>query len=295
MNYKKAIEDIVKRRSTRVADAKVMYLELLKSSPKLYEIEKKIRNIKMDMVLGKKPDEEELKILCARRDAVLAEMGITDDMINPPYECKLCLDTGLINGKPCSCVISKCSQDGITYQNSFSSSDLSIFPKAELSRIERVYAAAKSFCDKFPSTKKLNILLMGRCGSGKTYLASCINNEILSKGYSVIMLSAFALNNRMHKYHTTFDSDRSSYLDPLLDCDLLIIDDLGTETMMKNVTAEYLFHIINERMSEGLHTMITTNLDDEIIKLRYGERLYSRLFGNKLSIGFALSDSDLRK
>lgn len=296
MNYKKAIQSIVENRSKRISDAKLLYLELLRTNSELYEIEKAIRNITMDEVFGKHIDKAKYSELIAIRDEILVKQGITHEMLNPPYECEKCKDTGLIEGKPCSCVISKCASDGMIDDGAnFEQNDINVFPKEEQIRISKVYDTAKSFCDKFPLTSKLNLILFGRCGSGKTYLASCIANEITAKGYSVIMLSAFALVNRMHKYHTTFDYERSSFLDPLLDCDLLIIDDLGTETMMKNITVEYLFHIINERMTANKHTIVTTNLDDEMIRTRYGDRTYSRLFGNKLSTGFALSNSDLRK
>ena len=135
---------------------------------------------------------------------------------------------------------------------------------------------------------------MGKCGSGKTFLASCIASALSKNGFSVIMLSSFAFVNRMLKYHTTFDEDKLAYLEPLIDCDLLIIDDLGSENIFKNVTVEYLFHVVNERMNAGKHTVFTTNLDDDMIRTRYGERTYSRLFGSRQSAGFALSDKDLR-
>lgn len=90
---------------------------------------------------------------------------------------------------------------------------------------------------------------MGKCGSGKTFAASCMAKAISDKGYSVIMLSSFAFANRMLKYHVALSSEKLQYLEPLLDCDLLVIDDLGSENIIKNVTVEYLFHVINERMS----------------------------------------------
>lgn len=283
-------------RISRETDAKLLYLELLRSDNELYETEKAIRSIKMDKVKGKQVDEKTLNDLLVRRSKILYSKGVTSEMLNPPYKCEKCKDTGLVNGKPCSCVISKCASDGlINSEATFYNSDISIFPKEEQKRVATIYDTAKAFCNKFPITNKLNLLLMGKCGTGKTYLASCIANEISAKGYSVIMLSSFSLVDRMRKYHTTFDYEKLSYIDPLLDCDLLIIDDLGSENIFKNITVEYLFHIINERMTANKHTIFTTNLDDEMICSRYGERTYSRLFGSRQSIGFALSDTDLRK
>ena len=295
MDYKKAIQKIVNDRKARESDARLLYLELLRTSRELYEAEKEIRSLMMDEVHGKPIDKHRLDELVKRRNEILFDKGVTREMLNPPYKCERCKDTGLIGGKPCSCVISKCTDDGMDGKATFDNADLTLFPEDEQKRIAATYATLKTFCDKFPYTNKLNILLIGRCGSGKTYLASCIGNEIAAKGCSVVMLSAFAFVNRMRKYHTTFDEDRFSYLDPLLDCDLLIIDDLGTENMTKNVTVEYLYLVINERMTAGKHTILTSNLDGEMMLARYGERTYSRLFGSRQSQGFALSDTDLRK
>lgn len=295
MDYKTAIRQTVEARKKKEADAKVLYLELLKTIPALYEAEKELRNAKMDAIKGKTCDAERINSLTIKRDEILKANGVTYETLNPPYSCLKCKDTGLIGGKPCSCVITKCATDATTDAGAtFDKSDFSVFPTDEQERIAAVYGNAKAFCQKFPLTNKLNLLLIGRCGSGKSYLASCIANEISAKGYGVITLSAFAFSNRMLKYHTTFDTERFSFLDPLLDCDLLVIDDLGSETVLKNVTVEYLFHVVNERMSLNKHTIFTTNLDDEMIRSRYGERVYSRLFSKK-SAGFILSNSDLRK
>lgn len=294
MDYKKAILETVNRRRAKLEHARLLYLDLLKSSTELYETEKAIRSLIIDKAKGKDVDEKMSKLLL-KKQAVLSSLRVSDDELNPPYECEKCLDTGLVNGKPCPCIIKKCAADGIKSDISFEKCDLSVFPEGERERIGKVYRVALSFCEKFPSTNKLNLLFMGGCGSGKTFIASCIADRVAKNGFGVIMLSAFAFVNRMHKYHTTFDETKLSYLDPLLDCDLLIIDDLGSETMMKNVTVEYLFLVVNERMSQHKHTVFTTNLDDELLRSRYGDRTYSRLFGNRTSVGFALSDCDLRK
>lgn len=295
MDYKRAIQKIVADRRSKETDAKLLYLELLRTTPKLYEVEKAIRGLKMDEIHGKVIDKSNLESLVALRNQILFEQGITKDMLDPPFKCAKCKDTGLIGKKTCSCVIQSCAGEGVSNDLTFDRSTLTVYPQAEQKHVASVYATAKAFCDKFPATNKLNLLFMGKCGSGKTYLASCIANELMSKGYSVIMLSSFAFVNRMLKYHTTFDDEKLGFLDPLLDCDLLIIDDLGSENIIKNVTVEYLFHVINERMTAGKHTIFTTNLDDDMIRSRYGERTYSRLFGSAQSKGFALSSSDLRK
>ena len=131
-------------------------------------------------------------------------------------------------------------------------------------------------------------------GVGKTYLASCLANEMLKKEYSVCFVSAFALNESLQKYHTTFDGSKSLWLDPFIDADILIIDDLGTEPMIKNVTENYLYLILSERERFSRPVIITTNLKPADINSRYDERIYSRLCNKKNAQLFRIEGDDLR-
>ena len=98
----------------------------------------------------------------------------------------------------------------------------------------------------------------------------------------------------MLNYHTTFDSQKNSILEPFLTCSCLIIDDLGTEPILKNVTKEYLYLIINERMVNDKSTIISTNLTPDQIIDRYGERIFSRLFNKTNCLKLEFTSSDLR-
>lgn len=179
--------------------------------------------------------EKNLERLILKKSEILKAKGITAEMLDPPPKCSKCGDTGLVNGKPCSCVISLCVTDSSVIGFGFEDCDFAIFPDEERDRIMDVYKTAKGFCDKFPTTKKLNFIFMGKCGSGKTFAASCMAKAISDKGYSVIMLSSFAFANRMLKYHVALSSEKLQYLEPLLDCDLLVIDDLGSENIIKTL------------------------------------------------------------
>ena len=136
---------------------------------------------------------------------------------------------------------------------------------------------------------------MGKPGTGKTFLASCMANTIMQRGYSVVFLTAFETVERMLKYHTTFDATKTTYLAPLLDCDLLIIDDLGSEGIYRNVTVEYFFHVINERRLANKTTLITSNLTVNEIGIRYGERTASRLFDKSACYTREFTFADARK
>lgn len=107
MDYKKAINQIVDGRKAALADARILFLDLLRSDPTLYETEKQIR--KLRILLAENYDEESkknLERLILKKSEILKAKGITAEMLDPPPKCSKCGDTGLVNGKPCSCVIS---------------------------------------------------------------------------------------------------------------------------------------------------------------------------------------------
>lgn len=150
------------------------------------------------------------------------------------------------------------------------------------------------FCDKFPDTKKRIFTLMGKSGTGKTFLASCAASAVLKKGCSVVFVTAFRFVSDACRYHTTFDDTRDGFLRPYLDCDLMIIDDLGTEAVYKNITLEYLYLVINERQLEGKHSIFTTNLHVDALRARYGERISSRLMDKKTCYATEFDGGDIR-
>ena len=136
---------------------------------------------------------------------------------------------------------------------------------------------------------------MGKTGTGKTFLASCVADALVKKDKSVMFVSAFDLNVRLLKHHTSFDNERLSHIEPLIDCDMLVIDDLGSESIYKNVTVELFYHVINERYNRGKSTLITTNLTLDEMTSRYGERTCSRLFDKRLCFAREFDFADNRK
>ena len=98
----------------------------------------------------------------------------------------------------------------------------------------------------------------------------------------------------MLKYHTSFSSDRNLYLDIVNTCDFLVIDDLGAEPVLQNVTNEYLLGIITERLRQGKHTVVTTNLTPEEIQEKYNDRIFSRLTEKKFSRAVEFPEDNLR-
>ena len=150
----------------------------------------------------------------------------------------------------------------------------------------------QKWCDV--KNDKTNILICGHTGTGKTFLTECIADRLMQKNRLVLFTTAFNLNNAMFNYHISLDANRDEIIKPYMDSEVLIIDDLGTEPLKKNVTQEYLYLILNERMLSHKSTIITTNLMPKDIMETYGERLASRLFNKKTSIMINLEGDDLR-
>ena len=230
-------------------------------------------------------------------NTIKKSLGFTDKDFTIKYECSTCLDTGrLENGARCRCykkLLHKLTLEELGLEKK----KLHSFKRAgykDLNDLEKIYAKMQSYCDKFPNTDK-NIVIAGSVGTGKSYLAKCIANELISKDFNVIFISACELNSVLLKYHTAPIDDKGIYLDLLTECDLLVIDDLGSEPIYKNVTEEYLLMIITERMTKGNPFIITTNLEQEQLLDRYGDRTLSRLNDKQHGVFIKIKGEDLRR
>ena len=238
-----------------------------------------------------------LKSLNDKLNQIKESYDISDKDFAVKYECSTCKDTGRVaNGKRCKCfkkLLSKMTAESLGIENR----KLPSFKKAgykDLNNLEKIYDKMISYCEKFPETDK-NIVIAGSVGTGKSYLAGCIANELLAKDFNVIFISACELNSILLKYHTAPIDEKGIYLDLLTDCDLLIIDDLGSEPIYKNVTEEYLLMIVSERMNKNNPFIITTNLEQEQLLDRYGDRTLSRLDDKRNGIFIQIKGEDLRR
>ena len=136
-------------------------------------------------------------------------------------------------------------------------------------------------------------MLSGAVGVGKTYLMECVVNELVENGTFVLYQTAFAMNQNLLKIHCGSMEEKEG-LNDYLNCDLLCIDDLGTENIIKNVTIEYLYSIINERMINNKKTIITTNLNISQLNDRYGERICSRMVDSSKCLKLDIQGVDIR-
>lgn len=245
---------------------------------------------------------EELNKTKIKQNVIIKKLGLSPSSFKIKHVCELCKDTGFIGHTKCNCFKQKINDElikasglEISKLNTFSDYDAQIAKdeshKDSLAKLKQLLL---KFTEKFPNTNKSLITISGKTGVGKTFALECTTSEILKKGYTANFLTAFQMNSQFLKYHTCFDANKQSYLNILLEPDLLVIDDLGTEPMLNNVTKEYLCLIISERMMKSKATLISTNLDAGNILDRYGERIFSRLFDKTKSILIRIEGKDLR-
>ncbi len=245
---------------------------------------------------------QNLETLRKEKMAVLAKLKLKPSDLKPKYSCQNCGDTGFINGRFCDCYKKKRNAElikafGLSANSEcdFDKFDTKICKNAkQAENLQKIAEILTKWSDKYPNNAKNNIIIAGKTGVGKTYLSSCLANEFMKKDKNVCFVSAFDLNESFLKYHTSFDKDKSSWLEPFIGADILFIDDLGTEPVLKNVTKNYLYLIISERERFNRPIVITTNLMLDELNNRYDERICSRLCNKRNSNLIFIDGEDLR-
>ena len=227
----------------------------------------------------------------------LKTMGVSAEELEKGYYCPLCRDTGEAGGEACACVKREIAaliagkKDGRVTKKADFDTDFSLFKDAQ-KEYKTNYSLIKRIANDYPDINTKVILFCGRAGSGKSYLASILANALEQKLHDVIFIKAVRLNKLFLEYHLAPLEEKSGHLSALFDCGMLIIDDLGSENSLNNVTAEYLYQLIIER--EDKTTLITTNLSPGEINDIYGSRVFSRLADKSRSLWLKFDSEDLR-
>ncbi len=246
--------------------------------------------------------DKKLTAIRQKKAKILAKLGLSPADLEPQYVCKKCNDLGYIGGQMCTC-LKKMLNETLIHECGAGKDKLSDFRDFNLDFLKdeqhktQLIKLRKKFeevAEGFPTSSPKFIVLSGKTGVGKTFLTECLAKALIDKGYLVSFVSAFGMNNLFLSYHTTFNEQKQSYLNALIDPDVLVIDDLGTEPVLKNVTKEYLLLVLSERSRLNKLTITTTNLGMDQLLSRYDERIFSRLCNKRESFLAQIVGSDLR-
>lgn len=242
---------------------------------------------------------ESMESLVQRKKDILLENGIPEDYLEIKYECSKCKDTGFLDGgKKCSCLKQEIVNEAYRMSNlnrvlekeNFENFDLNLFSDeikngrkySPRQNMLRILSVCDSFITEFSQDNNYNLLFYGSTGLGKTYMCNCIAKSLLDQGYIVIYQTSFRILEILENYKFRKD-DESRINDEnyknLFDCDLLIIDDLGTE-FNNSFTSGEIFNIVNTRLISGKKTIISTNLEPMKLAELYSQRTFSRIVGN---------------
>ncbi len=258
---------------------------------------------------------EEISSQSKKRIELLAAHGFPADYLEPIYGCPDCHDTGYIGASKCHCFMQKeidlvyrqSNLNGILETQSLSDFSLSYYskdPKDAVNHITPYEAAekglevAKHFIEHFGEDPAENLFITGDAGMGKTFLSNCIAKELLDKGYPVLYFTALSfydlLSDLIKKHDDDDETDPNELYENLLTCDLLILDDIGTEVSNSFTTSKF-YQIINERLINNRSTIITTNLSLQLIRDVYSERVFSRVASNYTMVKLFGTDIRLLK
>lgn len=280
-------------------------LERALGMPRFLKAYSELRGLQQERILKALNDSgdinEKINRLRKTCEEILEESGMGARYLDAIYCCAVCRDTGILDGGGrCECFKKKVLEDKLSEARlsdsdvSFERFDINIFDDApsENGRSQRDYMLqykkiAENYSDGFPCCPPV-FLMSGGTGLGKTYLSKCIMRRVIERGFTAAFYTAYRLFSLFHQHRLGGDIDIS----PMFEVPLLVIDDLGTEPMTRNVTVEYLFDLINERGAR--HTVIVTNLAFHDIKERYGERIHSRLMDKEASVKILLRGKDVR-
>ncbi len=234
-----------------------------------------------------------LKEISIKKKQLLEQAGLPSDYLEPIYDCPDCHDTGYIQtvdgpNDKCHCFRSQeltflyeqsNIQEMITSEN-FSTLSYEYYQGEDLLRFQKAVEISHNFVQNFKQDYH-NLFFYGTVGTGKSYLSGCIARELLLTGHSVIYFSSSSLFETLARF--SFDTKEKIHLynfyQDLYNCDLVIIDDLGTEVTNSFVTSQ-LFSCLNERHLRQKATIISTNLSLEELRDRYSDRVFSRITSN---------------
>lgn len=294
------------------------YKEVLSKIPEFGTVEDEISSLSVSnakrLIMGEQDVLEDYRrqmvLLKEKRKRLLEAGNFPADYLEMHYDCPHCQDTGYVGNEKCACFIqeeidllyTQANLKDILTRENFSTFSTAYYSEkltdpasnaTALDLANRALSQAHAFVEHFGTTYE-NLLLYGNTGVGKTFLTNCIAKELLDRRFSVLYFSSTTFFETLAK--NTFEQhldeeDTSSYI---FNCDLLIIDDLGTEMANSFVLSKF-FDVINRRHLAEKSTLISTNLSVEALKETYTERSSSRILGNYTLIKLIGNDIRIQK
>ena len=238
----------------------------------------------------------------------LTALGLPEDYLEEKHRCEKCRDTGYTDDIParfCECfqkalrlrMFEDGTMAGLDRQNFAHFSDELVRkcnPPQEAQNLLFAKTICQQFAQEYPRVERPNLLLYGPGGVGKTFLLNCVFARLLERGFSGVRITAYRMHETMRLKHIGAQEEAQGF-EELIQTPILVIDDLGTEPMLRNITVEYLFTLLNERCAAGRATLIATNLSPAELKERYGERVASRLLDRSRCVTVRMAGADLRQ
>ena len=329
---KQVLKEYDEKRTRAVQAAEERKKDLMSVNPRLQEIDKELtlNSIQVSKAILVSDSKEKASLLASlkkknnslikEKNDFIKNLSKENNYLNPHFDCKLCKDTGYVqkDGKlvMCSCLKQRIfdiaynkSNMGNLERENFSSFNIRIFSdkpdktlyKSDISPRENmqiIREKVKSFIENFDDPEEKNLIFTGNTGVGKTFLTNCIANEMIKLGKTVLYQTAPVMFDEINDAKFGRENARFDLYENILNVDLLIIDDLGTEKITDSKVTE-LFTIINTRLLNQNHkitkTIISTNLNvDELFKT-YTTRIGSRLAGNYRFLRFFGDDLRFKK
>ena len=308
-------QEVMNRARARLAEAKAdresenreHLQQAYRKVPRLQEIDRQLRLTMAkaaQAAFARGGDVQEMmqearreNLLLQQERAELAALYFEEGYLDETPICDRCGGTGYVGSAMCECLSELCRQEQkkeLTFLNvgkeSFDHFRLDYYPEENNIRriMERTFQACRRYAYSF-SEKSGNLLFSGDTGLGKTFLSACIARTVADSGYSVVYESAGHLFSNMERAKFSGDENARRETEKYTACDLLIVDDLGTEMPGAFVTAA-LYTLMNDRMLSGKPTIISTNLNTEDFAHRYSPQIASRLRGGYTRIPFVGDD-----
>lgn len=241
-----------------------------------------------------------MQALLREERALLKENNIPPAFLEPVWRCDACQDTGYVTGEDggkrmCACLTQRMlaeqfTQGQVSRRERFETFQEDIFPTPRQRKATcKARDICKDYAERFPGNNPPGLLILGQAGLGKSFLLNCVAVRVLERGFSVLSLPAYdymqavlaALRDRqpMPDFHAP---------------DLLILDDLGAEPMLNNITRENLTNLLDARQRQGLATAFSSNFTREQIINEYGERFAFRLLSPRNTLTLELIGENLR-